>query len=132
MLNSQPIAFMEAPMDTFTEAYVECALWSSTDDDGEPLGDNYGAEDIAPETLAAMVEDCRQFQESNAALLAEAYETAGYDEGRAGHDFWLTRNRHGSGFWDHGLGDIGTKLTDDAHAWGSIDLYVGDDGQVHA
>jgi hypothetical protein len=48
-----------------------------------------------------------------------------------GHDFWLTRNRHGAGFWDRGLGDLGDKLTAAAHTYGESNLYVGDDGQVY-
>jgi hypothetical protein len=118
-------------LDTFTRAYIECALWSSTDDSGEPLDSGRDADDLAPATLADMEEDCRQFQEANAELLAQAYERDGYDTARAGHDFWLTRNHHGAGFWDRGLGDIGTRLTELAHAWGSVDLYVGDDELIH-
>jgi hypothetical protein len=29
---------------------------------------------------------------------------------QAGIDFWLTRNRHGAGYWDRGLGITGDKL----------------------
>lgn len=51
---------------------------------------------------------------------------------RAGHDFWLTRCGHGAGFWDRGLGDIGCKLTEAASVYGSVDLYIGDDGLIYA
>lgn len=64
------------PLDPFTRAYVECALWSSldqsTESGGYPLDKNHGPEDIAPETLARMAEDCRQFQADNAADLSES------------------------------------------------------------
>ena len=53
------------------------------------------------------------------------------DPGQIGHDFWLTRNRHGAGFWDRGLGDVGDRLTKAAHAFGESDLYVGDDGNLY-
>ena len=47
---------------TFFDSYVETALWSSTDNSdetgGEPLDRNYGLEDIDPETLARMRQDC--------------------------------------------------------------------------
>ena len=49
----------------------------------------------------------------------------------AGHDFWLTRNGHGAGFWDRGLGEAGKKLTDAAHAFGECNLYLGDDDVIH-
>jgi hypothetical protein len=52
------------------------------------------------------------------------------DSERGGHDFWLTRNRHGAGFWD-GDWERGAELTKAAHTFGGIDLFVGDDGRVH-
>lgn len=112
----------------FTQAYITCALWSSTDNadetGGEPLDANYSQYDIDAPTLKRMQEDCAMFQADNAELLS------GLDSEQSGHDFWLTRNRHGAGFWDRGLGEVGTKLTDAAHAWGSLDLYVTDEGEI--
>ena len=46
------------------------------------------------------------------------------------HDFWLTRNGHGSGFWDRGLGKLGDQLTEHSKTFGSCDLYVSDDGEI--
>lgn len=37
-------------------------------------------------------------------------------------DFWLTRNRHGAGFWDRGAGDVGKRLTQAAHGFGEQDV----------
>jgi hypothetical protein len=118
-------------LDRFTQAYVECALWSSTDDDGEPLDRRFSVEDIAPDTLAEMVEDCRAFQNDNWIDLAENAPDW-YSMECAGHDFWLTRNHHGAGFWDRDLGDVGERLTDAAHAAGEVDLFVGNDGKIYA
>lgn len=84
-------------MDKFTTAYIEAALWSSTDNSDDsgcrPLDDNYSIEDIAHETLASILEDCKAFQEDHA-------QDIGGNVEQAGHDFWLTRNHHGAGFWD--------------------------------
>lgn len=110
-------------MDKFTRAYIEAALWSSTDDNGLPMDDGYELDDIAPETLAQMAEDCREFQEAEADDLE--------DPEQDGHDFWLTRNCHGAGFWDRGYGERGKRLTKAAHAVGPFDLYVGDDGKIY-
>lgn len=112
-------------MDSFTLAYIEAALWSSNDDQGNPLDSTDS--DIAPETLARMVADCAKFQTENAELLAAAG-----DDAQNGYDFWLTRCGHGAGFWDRGYGDIGDKLTEAAHAYGDVDLYVGDDRRIYA
>jgi hypothetical protein len=111
-------------LDAFFRAYQECALWSSCDDDGEPLDALYWLDDIEEATAAGMLADCRDFCDSNKATLADL------DASQAGHDFWLTRNHHGAGFWDRGLGAVGDALTRAAHAYSSRDLYVTDAGTV--
>ena len=116
-------------MDAFTRQYIATALWSSMDnyDDqgGEPLDANYGLDDIAQETLESIKEDCVAFQRDHADDISNDVE-------QAGHDFWLTRNFHGCGFWDGDWPhDVGERLTEAAHVYGSIDLYVGDDGKIY-
>lgn len=114
----------------FISAYIDCALWSSNADDtgGAPLDENYDRHNIAPETMAEIEKDCANFYEANAELLSKA----GTDE-QNGHDFWLTRNRHGAGFWDRGYpNNVATPLTDAAHAYGSVDLYVDSEGAVRS
>ncbi len=120
-MTDEQIAYLEE----FLEAYTECALWSSTDtasDDDE----NLEGLDVAPETHDAFAEDCEAF------IASEWSDLQHLDAGQAGHDFWLTRNGHGAGFWDRGLGELGERLTKASKVYGSVDLYVGDDGEVHA
>ena len=118
-------------MDDFTRAYIECALWSSTDDDGRPLDD--GEHYLSAQAHTKMETDCASFQRENAELLAELAPALPHDnaEQEAGHDFWLTRNGHGTGFWDRGLGDLGKRLSVASEAYGEADLYLGDDGLIH-
>ena len=116
-------------MDSFTLAYFEAALWSSNDnaDDsgGEPLDKNYSISDIDAATRDKMIADCASFQEKFA-------EQIGGETEQAGHDFWLTRNGHGAGFWDGDWPEpAATELTDGAKAYGEFDLYVGDDGEIY-
>ena len=118
-------------MDKFTAGYIECALWASIDDDGEPLDSVYSADDLALEAVKQIEADCRDFQEAQSALLAKAAQDTDYSDDYAGHDFFLTRNGHGAGFWDRGLGDIGHQLTAACKPYGSQDLYVGDDGKIY-
>jgi hypothetical protein len=109
--------------ETFFQAYVACALWASVDEAGEPLD---GRDDeIAEETRAQMRADCEAFCESNREALA------GLDAGQCGHDFWLSRNGHGAGFWDRGYGELGNRLHKCAEAFGGAHLYEGDDGQLY-
>jgi len=114
-------------LDSFTRAYLECALWASSDDDGNPLDDSYGIDDLSPECVSQAIEDCTAFQTDNADLLADL------DDEQSGHDFWLTRNHHGAGFWDRGHPEkISKPLTDASHVYGSVELYVGDNGLIYS
>lgn len=112
-------------------AYIECALWAGLDWKGEdasnpdPLDDNYGADDVSAEALEEITRDVADFCEANADDLEDI------DPGQVGHDFYLTRNRHGAGFWDRGLGDIGDRLSEAARVYGTSELYAGDDGKLY-
>lgn len=123
--------------DGFTCAYVECALWSSTDDNDVPLDREYSIEDIADKTLDRIVADCAKFQsdceedisEENSLRYGPDCHSA---SARAGHDFWLTRNGHGAGFWDGDWTEpAATRLTEASKQAGRVDLYVGDDGRIY-
>ena len=48
-----------------------------------------------------------------------------------GHDFWLTRNGHGAGFWDRGLGALGSELSEAARSFGTVDVYEGGDNWLY-
>ncbi len=120
-----------AKIDEFTHAYLVCALWSSheSDEKGNVIGnldDKYDVDDIAPASLATMIQECKEFQEQNAELLSQA----GSSE-QNGHDFWLTRNGHGAGFWDRGYPkDLGDALTKAAKSFGECYLEAYE-GKVH-
>jgi hypothetical protein len=116
---------MIVKLDEFVSAYLACALWSSTDDVGEPMDDGRDISDISEETVAKAIEDCTAFRESAGDMLTE------WSDEQAGHDFWLTRNGHGAGFWDRGL-KFGDELSDLARPFGEVYLYVGDDGKVYS
>lgn len=110
----------------FQKAYLICAFWSSTDNDGDPLDENYAMTDLDPATVDQMIADCDKFTADNAADLE------GEDMSLAGHDFWLTRNGHGAGFWDGDWEEKkGERLSKSAMAFNESDLYVGDDGKIY-
>ncbi|AMX93679.1 MULTISPECIES: hypothetical protein [Mesorhizobium] len=127
---------MSTAPESFFNAYLATALWSSTDGDGNPLDAKYGPEDIDGETLDGMLADCNEFYRTHSDAIQCNGVTFGPDfdqDGRAGHDFWLTRCGHGSGFWDGDWPEPqASRLTDAAKAFGNVDLYIGDDGKVHA
>lgn len=110
----------DSRLDAFTRAYVETALWCGLEE-----SERSGAELnlIAPASMARMIEDCVHFQGS-------CFDWISPDLAAAGHDFFLTRNRHGAGFWEGGWGH-GGELTKLSHAWGEATLYRGDDDRIY-
>lgn len=132
-LEDEPVAgggrrASEPDLNPFEQGYVEAALWSTSDDNDEALDKNYSVHDIALEVLAEMREDCARFIKLN----MDDLEALSPD--RAGALFWLNRNGHGSGFWDEdGLEkSAAERLDKSSEDFGPVDLYVGDDGFVHA
>lgn len=118
-LTDEGRAALAAP-DDFVRAYLECAVWSSSTSDGESLEYlNYSADDFSCDAEDSARKDCDDFWKANRADLAATRASAS----QHGHDFWLTRNRHGAGFWDRVYAaDLSERLTDAAHAYGSSDV----------
>lgn len=122
-----------ASLDDFTQGYVEAAFFTETGTGDDEDLEHASFAELAPEALARIIADCAAWQQTNADLLAQAYERGGYDPASAGRDYWFTRNSHGVGFWDRepleadGLGD---KLSN-ACRYSSVDLYRGDDERLY-
>lgn len=117
--------------------YVDALFFTETGPDN-PEFDDYGFYDFAPETLTWIITDCASFELSNKALLnkallnkADQASQGGYTSEQAGHDLWLTRNRHGAGFWDRGLHDIGEAPIPKAESMGELSLVLGDDKKLY-
>lgn len=127
-----------APKDLWTHAnrfyasYIESLFWSSTQDCGRSFDEDFDYTDLAQDALDEIVSDCDGFLEQvfNREDLADFVESD-FDYEQAAHDFCLTRNRHGAGFWDRGLGKVGQILTDISHVYGSQYPYIGDDGKIY-
>jgi hypothetical protein len=121
----------------FNRGYIEAAFWTSSGDAED--GDLHEASfaELEPKALAEMLEACLDFERLAGPLLDHVYilekkdGNLAYSPHQAGVDFWLTRNGHGAGFWDRGLGEVGNQLTRDAKSFGSCDLYRGDDNLIY-
>lgn len=126
-------------LDEFLASYIGTAMWSSNDesreDGGDPIDDNYDRSDLAPKAEAEMRADCERFLAENAAALSSCTCSRQSDTSKAtqcGHDFWLTRNGHGAGFWDGDYSEPeATQLTDASKKFRECHLCVGDDGKVY-
>lgn len=98
------------------ESAAECLLWQAADV-GRDGGDAFPAEEI--ETGRADAEDyLREAVEAFADAHKEILQDA--DARQAGHDFVLTVNGHGAGFWDGGWPEHGDELTEDAKPYGEF------------
>ena len=109
--------------------YLDTALWSSVhfadmDDSGTPMDDLAGIHDFSPEALEELRDRCVSFLHCVHAERLDYHDDYPEDE-TLGHDFWLTQNGHGVGFWDGDLPyELGLRLTEHAQNEGSIDLYL--------
>lgn len=125
-------------LDSFTRGYIEAIFFTECTSE-RPEIEFCNFVDLAPKTLARIMRDCVEFQDSlprdghgrTALDLAYDYATVDYDAHRAGVDFWFTRCGHGAGFWDRKLGEIGDELSEAAHAAGELDLCLGDDEKLY-
>jgi len=114
----------------FFEQYLETAIWSSNNDavdpegHGHPLDRDYDTGDFTDAARETLRAECEDFWKKN-------WRDIEGDPSRAGHDFWLTRNGHGAGFWDGDFTDdeeAGERLTAAAHSYGEIYISPTEDG----
>lgn len=149
-------------LDSFAQGYIEALFftenepsttraersskpeeWAERVEEGQQkdIPGDYGFADLAPESLAKIIADCRTFQ---AGAAYQALEAADWDtpikggkwgelhDTLAGRDFWYTRNGHGCGFWDGDWPEPhASALTDAAKSFRQVDAYLGDDGRVY-
>ena len=125
---------------THLDHVIATLIWSETDDNGRPL-DSLDAE-LSSETRLSIETEWADFCAKAEGIGFDPFEhratmlprDCNADHWAAvAHDWALTRNHHGAGFWDGGWdAPWGQMLTDLAHASGEINLYLGDDSLVYA
>jgi hypothetical protein len=116
-------------------------LWANTEEieNGQPTGAS-----VTPEDWQTPRDDwpLRAFDACGQASIrgdCEDFVTANWpdlrtlDPAQCGHDFALTRNGHGAGFWDRGLGERGDSLTAASKPYGESSAWydVNDSAEVH-
>ena len=108
----------------FRKGYVDALLWSSVNNDAEDeqyfdeLANGY--ENFGVDSQERIDKDCKDFLDKALKFIPED------SFGQAGHDFALTRNEHGAGFWDredeYGQ-DAAEKLNNIATSFGEVYLF---------
>ena len=106
----------------FSDAYMEAVYFTDFGPDSE-----FDEADLSRETDEHMRQEARSFFRKYSGSIMD------YPEGltQAGHDFWYTRNGHGAGFWENAGDPSADKLDRASRVYGPVDLYLGDDGEVH-
>lgn len=123
--------------DTLTKAYFDAILFTEAHSDNPEL-ENITIQDFALKTLVEMKNDCTRFQtlvsQQNISLDDACKKDGQYTpEEYAGHDFWMTRNHHGVGFWDGDWDEeSAVRLTKIAQIFGEVNIYLGDDEKVYS
>lgn len=117
----------------------------STDSDsfGEPLIDNYSISDFSPECLQKLYTEYQEFVSDAELKITEKigdnwdsidnfYDIVQPVENQTEHDYVLTRNYHGAGFWDGDWSpEVSKILTDAARKHSEFTTYIGDDSKIY-
>ena len=112
-------------LDSATVWAVTTLLWStSCDDSGSEYLDDIDAE-FSEASRAKLYSELCDF------IVNNSDDLSSIDYSSIGHNFVLTRNGHGTGFWDLGLGERGDRLSAACDSYGPIDAYLGDDGIIY-
>jgi hypothetical protein len=131
--------FGELP--AFVQGYITCAFWLA--DPNPQSGEFHLDQELYEECDNALkqklVTEPHNWMKEHYQLICEAYTSiptkgtpysSGPNEGitseqleQAGHDLYLTRNGHGSGFWDRGEHPAFAALTKAAKAIGEQELW---------
>lgn len=110
-------------------AYLEAARFTDGGSDHPAIEEA----EFSDAAKAAARRDCEDFIRLHLDSVIMAVTRTGYSWERLAHDLWLTRNRHGAGFWDRmelrgeGLGD---QLTILAQKLSCVHAYMDDDGFI--
>ena len=102
------------------KGYLACAMFAETTDDEQ-------IDDVSDAFKDRAVLDVNTFVASiDPKDLEQALSEQ--DASQIGHDFWLTRQGHGAGFWDGDYSEeLGKRLTAKAKAMGEIYHYCNDE-----
>lgn len=133
--------FTPAQIDAATDAALTALAWTTPTHPED--GDDYrgylldsGAEysDTARDTMRDMLAGFMSDDRASRLFDLLALYGVPFTPEQIGHDFILTANRHGAGFWDRSYAPRPKAaleaLSDLVRPYGSIDAYVSDAGQI--
>jgi len=125
------------------KALLHTLLWSSTDEFGKPLDDDFSPEDFSDEDVQKLYGEFQNFVSIVEKSITDKigcswdciddfYDLQQPAENQTEHDYILTRNGHGCGFYDGDWArEVAFILAETAQSQGEVLPYVGDDGKVY-
>ncbi len=131
LIREYRVGLSGANIEEMVRGYLECQLWAQFDyerngEDGTAdycLDANYDTSDVSAEYIEVLTDELSGIVTAHPLAvrmyLAQRNPSHGTPSEYFGHDFYLTREGHGCGFWDRGLGELGDYLTKIAKSWGS-------------
>ena len=143
-MNNRAIELSEANVSDMVNGYLDAQLWAGLlypDDENEepqPYDDaGFTSDDIAVDYVNSVREELEAFVSAHPLAVRLYLNQRVLDAGQGsvssyfGHDFYLTREHHGAGFWDRGLGHLGDYLTRLCQEYGEADsLFVDASGHL--
>lgn len=119
-------------------SYIESAIWSSScwermsGNNPTPFDMVEDCEGISDAAQAIMESELRDFTSKAELIIFESkdWESMGIElpsDSQIAHDFWLTRNGHGAGFWCRGTEELGERLTELSQEYEERHLYLNDE-----
>lgn len=128
-MDKAPVCLANAKFVDAWLSYIEAIYFTETGDADQPESDI----EMSRSSKITCANDVDSFLQTvqQAGLLEPYLESDGLSCAQLGHDFWLTRNNHGAGFWDRGLGELGDKLTEIAQGFKECFVEEGDDGFLY-
>lgn len=146
----EALGLSDEDVDHMLNQATETLIWSSSEiedhntnvEDGEIEGEEISRySDLSPASQEYLKNEIVDFIAAYPELVGEVLGREGYGSddgdpnGAFAHDFILTKNGEGAGFWDRPAldeGKLGSRITEAlSSARNDISLEVGDDGNVH-
>jgi hypothetical protein len=134
---------MSIEMNPTLFALIETLLWCSNDEEDVPLDRNYSFFDVDSSSLEKLYCEYQAFvniaETAITKKIGDQWESIDdfYDlihpsDNQTEHDYILTRNHHGAGFWDGDWSpEVSNILTEAAQMQKEITAYVGDDKKIY-
>jgi hypothetical protein len=120
--------FKQSNIENIIRQYLLTALWTADDESDRNSFQDKSVYDFSNEAKKQAKEEIEWFID----ITGDAIIRSNISDGSIGHYLWLTRNGHGSGFWDNNYRkEDEDELCYLSEILGECLIYTGDDGKIY-